>query len=93
MARFLERQIPALTKAVMQAEIPAAERAGTRSKRSSARTRPAAGKGTASRTSASRTSAGKGAASRTSASRTRTSASKATTSAKAKASRRAGARS
>jgi ferritin-like metal-binding protein YciE len=38
MARFLERLIPTLTKAVMQAEIPAAERRSGTSRRSSGRT-------------------------------------------------------
>jgi ferritin-like metal-binding protein YciE len=41
MARFLERQIPALTKAVVQAEIPPAQRASTRKASSRARTKPA----------------------------------------------------
>lgn len=38
MARFLERQIPALTKAVVQAEIPPAQRASARKASSRART-------------------------------------------------------
>ncbi|HEX3512188.1 MAG TPA: DUF892 family protein [Solirubrobacteraceae bacterium] len=60
MARFLERQIPALTKAVVQAEVPRAERGGSRastrrttkasgrarSKRAPARTRARAAAGT-----------------------------------------------
>jgi ferritin-like metal-binding protein YciE len=35
MARFLERQIPVLTKAVVQAEVPPAQRKGTRPRRQS----------------------------------------------------------
>jgi ferritin-like metal-binding protein YciE len=60
MARFLERLIPALTKAVTQEEIPAAERRanGARSRSSGARngTRTSRAKSGASRTSASRSS-------------------------------------
>jgi ferritin-like metal-binding protein YciE len=46
MARFLERQIPILTKAVVQEEIPPAERRNDRGARSGARTRAAKRSGT-----------------------------------------------
>lgn len=41
MARFLERQIPVLTKAVVQAEIPPAQRVSTRKASRRSRTKPA----------------------------------------------------
>jgi ferritin-like metal-binding protein YciE len=51
MARFLERQIPALTKAVMREEIPAAERRANSGRTSSRSTTRRATSGTARRTS------------------------------------------
>lgn len=50
MARFLERQIPALTKAVVQAEIPSAQRRKPRAAKKQARAKtPAKGRATATR--------------------------------------------
>ncbi|HEV7459998.1 MAG TPA: DUF892 family protein [Solirubrobacteraceae bacterium] len=43
MAKFLERQIPQLTRAVAQAEIPASQRRSSRRRRSSTRARSRAG--------------------------------------------------
>jgi ferritin-like metal-binding protein YciE len=85
MARFLERQIPALTKAVVQAEIPPAQRRKPRATRKAPRAK-AAGKTAKATGRASKTAAGK--ATRTKATRTKTTRTKTT---RAKAPRSKGA--
>jgi ferritin-like metal-binding protein YciE len=74
MARFLERLIPTLTRAVTQEEIPAAERRANGARRSGARTRSSSS-GTRSRQSASRT-ASSGSRSGSTGTRSRASASR-----------------
>jgi ferritin-like metal-binding protein YciE len=76
MARFLEKLIPTLARAVTQEEIPAAERRTNGSRRSSATRRRASSSGTRSRASSSR-SGSTGTRSRASSSRSRSSRSRA----------------
>ena len=69
MAKFLERLIPQLTKAVAQEEIPAAERRPAR--RSTSRRRSSASRSSSSRSSSSRSSTRKASSARSSSSRSR----------------------
>jgi ferritin-like metal-binding protein YciE len=65
MASFIERQIPVLTKAVAKSEIPAAERNGGRSRRSSSSRRKTSRAGSGSKATSSRSrSSGKSSSSR-----------------------------
>ncbi|HUA75819.1 MAG TPA: DUF892 family protein [Solirubrobacteraceae bacterium] len=86
MARFLERQIPALTKAVVQEEVPAAERRTARRSSPAARKRAATGPRAASTKARTGVKTGASAKSATSA-KARRSSPKATTSARAKTAR------
>jgi ferritin-like metal-binding protein YciE len=74
MARFLERLIPTLTRAVMQEEIPAAERRTNGARRSSGTRRRTASSGT--RTRAASSGGGRASASRAASSATRSGARK-----------------
>jgi ferritin-like metal-binding protein YciE len=68
MAKFLERQIPVLAKAVAQEEVPAAERRTAR--RRTARRRSSTGRGSGSRSTSSRSATARSGGSRSGAART-----------------------